>query len=140
MKRSGNAHWKGSGKEGNGNISLQSGHMKEIPYSFTTRFENEKGTNPEELLAAAHAGCFTMKLSFNLTAAGHTPESIDTRCDITLDPEKGEITTSHLTVHARIPGITEEKFIELLNDAKSNCPVSKLFKAEISCVHTLNNQ
>src|SRR3954468_13475912 len=98
MKRFATANWQGTGKEGKGNLTTQSGVLNKTPYAFNTRFENEKGTNPEELIAAAHAGCFSMKLSFNLTKAGFPPQSIDTQCEITLDPAKGEVTDSVLTV------------------------------------------
>jgi lipoyl-dependent peroxiredoxin len=137
MKRYATANWKGTGKEGKGNITTQSKVLDHSHYAYGTRYEEGIGTNPEELIAAAHSGCFTMKLSFNLTKAGFTPENIDTRCDITLDTDKGEISTSHLTVKAKVPGISKEKFEELVTDAKMNCPVSKLLKASISCESTL---
>jgi osmotically inducible protein OsmC len=137
MKRFATANWKGTGKEGKGLISSQSTILDNTQYGFTSRFADGKGTNPEELLAAAHAGCFTMKLSFNLTEAGFTPENIDTRCEITLDMTSGTITTSHLIITATVPGVTKEKFDELVADAKANCPVSKLFNAEISYEATL---
>lgn len=137
MKRYATANWKGTGKEGKGNITAQSKILEQAQYSFGSRFEEGVGTNPEELIAAAHSGCFTMKLSFNLTKAGFTPENIDTRCDITLDADKGEISTSHLTVKAKVPGISKEQFEELVTDAKLNCPVSKLLKATITCEATL---
>jgi osmotically inducible protein OsmC len=137
MKRYATANWKGTGKEGKGSLSTQSKVLDNTQYAFGSRFEEGIGTNPEELIAAAHAGCFTMKLSFNLTKAGFTPENIDTHCEITLDADKGEISTSHLTVKAKVPGITKEKFEELVSDAKSNCPVSKLLKANITCQASL---
>ena len=137
MKRFATANWKGTGKEGKGLISTQSTVLENTQYAFGSRFEDGKGTNPEELAAAAHAGCFTMKLSFNLTGAGFPPDNIDTKCDITLDPAKGEITESHLTVKATIPGITKEKFDELVADAKANCPLSKLFNTNITYEATL---
>src|SRR6478609_7054340 len=133
MKRTANANWKGTGKEGKGTLSTQSTVLDKTPYAFNTRFENEKGTNPEELIGAAHAGCFSMKLSFNLTKAGFPPENIDTQCEITLDPAKGEITDSKLTVTAKVPGIDAAQFNELVKDAEKNCPVSKLLKANITC-------
>jgi osmotically inducible protein OsmC len=129
MKRKSKAVWNGSGKEGGGHLTTASGVLKEKSYSFSSRFEEGEGTNPEELIAAAHAGCFSMKLSFVLGAAGFTPESIHTDCIITL--ENGTITTSHLVTKAKVPGISKEKFIECANDAKSNCPVSKVLNAEI---------
>lgn len=137
MKRYATANWKGTGKEGKGNISTQSKALENAQYAFGSRYEEAVGTNPEELIAAAHSGCFTMKLSFNLTKAGFTPENIDTRCDITLDTVKGEISTSNLTVTAKVPGISKEQFQELVADAKANCPVSKLLKANITCEATL---
>ncbi|HNX65779.1 MAG TPA: OsmC family protein [Bacteroidales bacterium] len=131
MKRFANANWQGSGKEGKGLLTTQMSVLNNTPYSYHTRFEDgENGTNPEELLAAAHAGCFTMKLSFNIDAAGFKASNIDTRCIISL--ENGSITKSHLTIKAKVPGITPEKFEELVLDAEKNCPVSKLFNAEIS--------
>jgi osmotically inducible protein OsmC len=130
MKRLATAVWNGSGKEGSGHLSTQNGVLSQTPYSFSSRFEQGTGTNPEELIAAAHAGCFSMKLSFVLGAAGFTPEQIHTDCTITL--ENGTITSSHLVLKARIPGITREKFEECAADAKQNCPVSKLLNAAIS--------
>ena len=130
MKRTATAVWNGSGKEGNGTLSTQSSVLKDSQYSYKSRFEEGIGTNPEELIAAAHAGCFTMKLSFVLGAAGHEPSSIETNCVITL--ENGAITSSHLTVKATVPGIDAAKFQECAEDAKVNCPVSKLYKANIT--------
>jgi osmotically inducible protein OsmC len=138
MKRTASAHWEGSGKEGSGTVSAQSGTLDNAPYSFVTRFAEGKGTNPEELLAAAHAGCFSMKLSFNLSGANFVPTSIDTQCEITLDPAKGQIVSSALTVKAKVPGISKEKFDELVADAKANCPVSKLFNTTITCEASLD--
>jgi osmotically inducible protein OsmC len=132
MKRFATANWQGTGKEGKGSLTSQSTVLNKTQYSFGSRFENGVGTNPEELVAAAHAGCFTMKLSFNLSSAGFPPANIDTKCDITLDPAKGEITNSNLTVTAKVPGISKEKFDELVADAKANCPISKLYKTEIT--------
>jgi osmotically inducible protein OsmC len=133
MKRTATANWRGTGKEGKGTISTQSQVLNKSQYAYVTRFENGAGTNPEELVAAAHAGCFTMKLSFNLTKAGFPPENIDTSCEITLDPAKGEITDSKLTVNAKVPGISEESFQEQVKDAEKNCPISKLLNTKISC-------
>jgi len=130
MIRKGSAVWNGSGKEGNGQLTTQSGVLSNTQYSFTSRFENGIGTNPEELIAAAHAGCFSMKLSFVLGAAGFTPDEINTRCEITLD--NGSITESHLTVSAKIPGISKEQFDAAVADAKANCPISKLFNTNIT--------
>lgn len=130
MKRTATAVWNGSGKEGNGNLSTQSTVLNKTQYSFNSRFADGIGTNPEELMAAAHAGCFTMKLSFVLGAAGFTPDSIETSCAISL--EDGVITKSDLVVKASVPGITAEKFQECAADAKANCPVSKAYNMAIS--------
>lgn len=138
MKRKATAHWAGSGKEGKGNLTTQSGILEHTPYSYHSRFEEGKGTNPEELVAAAHAGCFTMKLSFNLGAAGFTPESLETECTITL--ESGAITQSLLVLKATVEGIAPEKFEELVNDAEKNCPISKLLNTEIVVEYSLNVQ
>ena len=130
MKRNATAVWNGTGKEGNGTMSTQSGVMNNSQYSFKTRFEDGIGTNPEELMAAAHAGCFSMKLSFVLNANGFTADTINTSCDITLDA--GVITKSELTVRASVPGIDAAKFLECANEAKANCPVSKAYNCEIT--------
>jgi len=135
MKRTANANWQGTGKEGKGSLSTQSTVLNNTQYSYLSRFENGIGTNPEELVAAAHAGCFSMKLSFNLTAAGTPPENIDTQCEITLD--QGSVTSSKLTVKAKVPGISKEKFDELVADAEKNCPISKLLNTAISCEASL---
>jgi lipoyl-dependent peroxiredoxin len=134
MKRTASAHWNGSGKEGNGHLSTQSAVLDATPYSFNTRFGDSKGTNPEELIAAAHAGCFTMALSFALGEAGYTPESLDTEAALTMDREDGgfAITAVHLDVNAKVPGITEDQFAEIAAGAKANCPVSKVLKADIT--------
>lgn len=129
MKRNAIAVWTGSGKEGHGTLDTQSRTLSKSKYSYVTRFENEPGTNPEELMAAAHAGCFSMKLSFVLGAAGFTPEEIRTECHITLD--NGAITTSELNVTAKVPGISEEEFQKAAADAKENCPVSKAYNMDI---------
>ena len=130
MKRKATAVWNGSGKEGGGNLSSQSGVLSNTQYSYLSRFEQGIGTNPEELVAAAHSGCFSMKLAFVLGAAGFTPESIETVCTITL--ENGAITSSVLDLKAKVPGIDNAKFMECANDAKLNCPISKLLNTEIS--------
>jgi lipoyl-dependent peroxiredoxin len=130
MKRFATANWKGSGKEGNGTNTTQSGVLNNTQYSFNSRFAEGIGTNPEELVAAAHAGCFTMKLSFVIGAAGFTPENIDTKCTITLGD--GAITSSHLEVTATVPGMDAEKFAAAAADAKANCPISKLLNTEIT--------
>jgi len=137
MKRNATAVWNGSGKEGNGSLTTQSTTLNKTQYSFNSRFAEGVGTNPEELVAAAHAGCFSMKLSFVLGAAGFTPDSIETQCVITLDPAAGAITESHLTVVASIPGISAEKFEECVADAKTNCPISKLLNTNITHEATL---
>ncbi len=136
MKRTATAHWQGSGKEGQGHLTTQSQVLSQTQYSFNTRFADGIGTNPEELIAAAHAGCFTMKLSFNLSAAGFVPTSLDTQCSITL--ENGAITQSHLQLQAVVSDITAEQFAELVADAEKNCPVSKLLNTNITVEYTLN--
>lgn len=135
MARHATAVWNGSGKEGGGHLTTASTVLSNTQYSFKSRFEEGVGTNPEELVAAAHAGCFSMKLSFVLGAAGFTPESIQTRCDITL--ADGAITQSHLTVTATIPGIDNEKFQECVKEAETNCPISKLLNTKITSEATL---
>jgi osmotically inducible protein OsmC len=134
MVRKASAVWKGSLKEGKGTISSDSGVLSNTPYSFSTRFENAKGTNPEELIAAAHAGCFTMALSAQLGSAGITPESLETTASLTLDKlEAGwTITKVHLDVAARIPGVDKAAFDKAADNAKAGCPVSRLLKAEIT--------
>ena len=132
MKRNATAVWNGTGKEGAGNLTTQSGVLNKNQYSFNTRFADGIGTNPEELVAAAHAGCFSMKLSFVLGAAGFTADEINTKCEITLDPTVGAITESHLTVSAKIPGISQEQFETAVADAKANCPISKLYNTNIT--------
>ncbi|UAY52101.1 OsmC family protein [Ferruginibacter albus] len=135
MKRNATAVWNGTGKEGNGHLTTQSTTLNKTQYSFNSRFADGVGTNPEELIAAAHAGCFTMKLSFVLNAAGFTADSIETKCEVTLD--NGSITESHLSVTAKVPGISKEKFDESVADAKANCPISKLFNTNITHEATL---
>ncbi len=130
MKRTATAVWNGSGKEGNGTLSTQSTVLNKTQYSFNSRFAEGVGTNPEELMAAAHAGCFTMKLTFVLGAAGFTPDELETSCAISL--EDGVITKSELVVKAKVPGITPAQFQECAADAKANCPVSKAYNMEIS--------
>jgi len=132
MKRNATAVWNGSGKEGSGNLTTQSTTLNKTQYSFNSRFAEGVGTNPEELVAAAHAGCFSMKLSFVLGAAGFTADEIQTKCEITLDPAQGAITESHLTVTAKIPGIDKEKFDAAVAEAKANCPISKLLNTNIT--------
>ncbi|HPG10600.1 MAG TPA: OsmC family protein [Chitinophagaceae bacterium] len=130
MKSFATANWKGSGKEGSGTLSSKSKVLENTAYDYRSRFEDGTYTNPEELVAAAHAGCFSMKLSFVLGAAGFTPDSIDTKCTVTL--ENGTVTSSHLEVKATVPGIDAEKFAECATEAKDNCPISKLLSTEIS--------
>jgi lipoyl-dependent peroxiredoxin len=136
MKRHATAVWHGTGKEGNGHLTTQSTILNKTPYSFLSRFENGVGTNPEELVAAAHAGCFTMKLSFVLNAAGFTADAIETKCDIEL--LDGAIASSHLTVSATVPNISKEQFDTAVADAKANCPISKLYNTNISAEATLS--
>lgn len=130
MKRNATAVWNGTGKEGKGHLTTQSTTLNQTQYSFASRFEEGVGTNPEELVAAAHAGCFTMKLTFVLNAAGFTPDEIETRCDITL--ADGAITESHLAVKAKVPGVTQDQFDAAVTDAKTNCPISKLLNTNIT--------
>lgn len=130
MKRTATAVWNGSGKEGKGNLSTQSTTLSNVQYSYKSRFEEGTGTNPEELIAAAHAGCYAMKLSFVLGAAGVTPESIEATSAVELD--NGVITSSHLTVKVKAPGIDDSKFQEAAADAKANCPVSKALGINIT--------
>ena len=123
MKRSATANWKGSGKEGSGKLLTQSGAVKNKPYDYRSRFEDGSLTNPEELIAAAHAGCYSMKLSFVLGAAGFTPSRIETKCTVTL--EAGVITGSHLEVKAKVPKLKSKDFPQYAEEAKNTCPVSK---------------
>lgn len=134
MKRTATAQWRGDLKAGNGTVSTASGVLSNSPYSFRTRFEDGKGTNPEELLAAAHAGCFSMALSAQLAQAGLTAESIDTECTIALEkqPDGFAITESHLDLTAKVPGATQEAFDTAVQAAKTGCPVSKLYKTNIT--------
>ncbi|MDG3004035.1 OsmC family protein [Paludisphaera mucosa] len=134
MKTHGSAVWRGGIKDGKGAISTRSGALQEYPYGFSSRFEGKPGTNPEELIGAAHAGCFTMALSLILGEAGLTAERMETTADVTLDKEGDgfAIKTVHLTLRAKIPGADEAKFAELAAKAKAGCPVSKLLKAEIT--------
>lgn len=129
MKRTASAIWNGSGKDGKGTLTTQSNTLKNAQYSYKSRFEDGVGTNPEELIAAAHAGCFAMKLSFVLQGLGITPDSLDVQGETTID--NGTITQSHLTLKAKIPGITPEQFKAAAEEAKLNCPVSKLLNALI---------
>ena len=135
MKRNATAVWKGSLKEGKGALTTQSTTLNNTQYSFGSRFEEGVGTNPEELVAAAHSGCFTMQLSAFIGEAGFTPDSIETKCVI--DFQNGAIVSSTLTVEAKIPGISNDTFQELVTKAEKNCPISKLLNTEISSVATL---
>lgn len=135
MKRNATAVWTGSLKEGAGKLTTQSTTLENTQYSFKSRFEEGVGTNPEELVAAAHSGCFTMQLSAYISEGGFEIESIETKCDINLI--EGTIIGSHLTVTAKVKGITNDAFQELVAKAEKNCPISKLFNTEISSTATL---
>lgn len=141
IKKTASAHWAGDLKTGVGHISTQTGALKEHPYGFKARFEGGKGTNPEELIGAAHAGCFSMALSMILGDAGLKADSIDTTAEVTLDQVEGgfAITAVHLVLKAKVPGATQQKFEELANKAKVGCPVSKVLNAKISLDATLVN-
>lgn len=134
IQKSASAIWRGGLKDGRGAISTQSGALAEHPYGFNTRFEGVKGTNPEELVGAAHAGCFTMALSKILGEANLTAEQMDTKADVTLEQVDGgfSITGVHLTLKAKIPGVDKAKFEELAGKAKAGCPISKLFNTKIT--------
>jgi osmotically inducible protein OsmC len=141
MKKSGSAVWSGGLKDGKGAISTETGALKEHPYGFTARFEGGPGTNPEELIGAAHAGCFTMALSNILGEANLTASEMRTKADVTLERQADgfAITDVHLTLRAKVPGATPEQFTELANKAKVGCPVSKLLKANITLDAALEN-
>jgi len=134
MKRTASAAWSGDLKQGKGTVSTQSGVLAATPYSFSTRFENGAGTNPEELIAAAHAGCFTMATAAALGRAGFTPQTLATNASLTLEQVSGNwtITTIDLQMTAKVPGIDAKKFAEIANDAKASCPVSRVLNAKIS--------
>lgn len=136
MKRKATAVWNGSLKDGKGYLSTPSEVLQNTQYSFKTRFEDGKGTNPEELIGAAHSGCFTMQLSANLTEQGFEPVELETTCEVTFEDKT--VKRSHLILKAKIPGISEEKFNEQVKDAKENCPISRLLNAEITLESTLN--
>ncbi len=138
--RHGSARYEGFGKTGKGHVSTESGVLADTPYSFNTRFGDEKGTNPEELIAAAHASCFTMALSFALAGAGYNEGTLETSAAVTLDKDGDgfKVTHSDLTLTASVPGIDPEQFASIAADAKANCPISKVLNAEISLTHTLN--
>jgi lipoyl-dependent peroxiredoxin len=139
MDRKAQAVWRGTGKDGEGRLSSPSGVLSNTAYSFKTRFENEKGTNPEELIAAAHAGCFAMALAFQLQMAGFTPTELAAEAVVSIDKEgQGfRITRSALTLRAQVPGIERAKFEEIANAANQDCPVSKVLNAEVSLNATL---
>ncbi len=141
IHKKGQAHWQGDIKKGKGLISTESGALKDQPYGFNTRFEGKAGTNPEELIGAAHAGCFSMALSLILGEAGHVPESIDTTAVVSLDKvdDGFAITGVALNSKVKVPGIDKGKFDELIQQAKAGCPVSKLLKAEITLEYQLEN-
>jgi len=130
MKRSATANWKGSGKEGSGKLLTESGVIKNKPYDYRSRFEDGSLTNPEELIAAAHAGCYSMKLSFVLGAAGYTPSRIETKCTVTL--EAGVITGSHLEVRAKVPKLKAKDFPQYAEEAKNTCPVGKALSINVT--------
>ncbi|HVK41544.1 MAG TPA: OsmC family protein [Phenylobacterium sp.] len=134
MIRKARAVWRGTGKDGNGDLTTDSGVLSATPYSFKTRFENEQGTNPEELIAAAHAGCFTMQLAFLIQRAGLEPEELSTEAAVSLVPDgQGfKIDRSALTLRAKVPGLDQAKFEELAGTAEKSCPVSRLLNAEIT--------
>ncbi|KQM28815.1 MULTISPECIES: OsmC family protein [unclassified Sphingomonas] len=139
MIRSASARYEGLGKDGKGHISTQSGVLSDQQYGFNTRFEDGKGTNPEELIAAAHASCFTMALSFALAGAGFSDGTLETTAKVTLDKDGDgfKVTKSALTLNANVPGIDQAKFEEIAAGAKAGCPISKLLNAEITLEHTL---
>jgi osmotically inducible protein OsmC len=141
MERKGSAEWRGGLREGSGTVSTESGVLKETPYSFSTRFDNGTGTNPEELIAAAHAGCFSMALSGELGKAGLTPESVRTTATVTLDKTDAgfTITAVHLDVVARLAGAVAEAFNKAAEAAKAGCPISRLLKAEITLETRIQN-
>ena len=141
MKKTASAHWQGGIKDGKGTLSTQSGALKDNPYGFNTRFENEPGTNPEELIGAAHAGCFSMALSKELGEAGMTAERIDTKAEVTLDKVEGgfEISAVHLSLRAKIPGADRAAFEQAVETAKTGCPVSKLLNAKITLEAVLDS-
>jgi len=139
IKRHASAAWHGSGKEGTGSLTTQSATLKDTPYGFQSRFGDGKGTNPEELIAAAHAGCFSMATAFQLSGAGHPPDSLDCEATLTMDQVPGgfQISAVHLTLKAKVPGIDNDTFQKLAGEAKGNCPVSKVLNADITLDATL---
>ncbi|MDD3773422.1 MAG: OsmC family protein [Weeksellaceae bacterium] len=133
------AVWKGTVKEGNGVLSTKSNVLNGKMYSYNSRFQNGEGTNPDELLAASHAGCFAMATSLMLGKSGFTPDSLDATAELSMNYEKLQIVSSHLTLKAKIPGITEEQFQEIANNAKENCPISKVLNCDITLDAKLEN-
>ncbi len=133
IKRKANVTWSGTGKDGKGQISTESGAIKQVPFTFKTRFQGEKGTNPEELIAAAHAGCFSMALAFMLSGEGHTPESIETSAAVSMEekPEGWTVTESLLTLKASVPGLDAKAIKEFAEKAKAGCPISRLLNAKV---------
>jgi len=141
IHKKGQAHWEGNIKEGKGTISTESGALDKQPYGFNTRFEGKPGTNPEELIGAAHAACFSMALSLMLTEAGHVAKSIDTEANVSLDKVDGGFAISKVALQSKVklPGIDKAKFDEIIQKAKAGCPVSKLLKTEITLDYQLEN-
>lgn len=134
IRRTAEAIWKGTGKDGKGSLTTQSGVLEETPYSFSTRFQGEKGTNPEELIGAAHAGCFSMALAFMLSGAGHAPEELRTSASVILEEQGGgwTVTESRLTLMAKVTGLSDSQIQEYAEKAKAGCPISRLLNAKIS--------
>ncbi|SFT98882.1 OsmC family protein [Halomonas saccharevitans] len=137
IKNTATAQWKGGLKDGGGSLSTGSGTLKDVSYDFRKRFEGADGTNPEELIGAAHAGCFSMAFSLVLGEAGYTADSIDTEATVTLDPDSLSVTAVHLVTRGKVPGADQAAFEEAANGAKDNCPISKLLNAEITLDATL---
>ncbi|MBT9183291.1 MULTISPECIES: OsmC family protein [Pectobacterium] len=140
IHKKGQAHWEGDIKQGKGSVSTESGALRQQPYGFNTRFEGKPGTNPEELIGAAHAACFSMALSLMLGEEGHKPESIDTTADVSLDKVDGGFAITNIALHStvKLPGIDEATFDKIIQKAKAGCPVSKVLKAEITLDYQLN--
>ncbi|MCA6954606.1 OsmC family peroxiredoxin [Pectobacterium polaris] len=140
IHKKGQAHWEGDIKQGKGTVSTESGALQQQPYGFNTRFEGKPGTNPEELIGAAHAACFSMALSLMLGEEGHKPESIDTTADVSLDKVDGGFAITKIALHStvKLPGIDEDTFDSIIQKAKAGCPVSKVLKAEITLAYQLN--
>ncbi|MDR9890355.1 OsmC family protein [Pseudenterobacter timonensis] len=140
IHKHGSAHWSGDIKKGKGTVSTESGVLNQQPYGFNTRFEGEKGTNPEELIGAAHAACFSMALSLMLGEAGYTADSIDTTADVSLDKKEGGFAITKVALQSKVtvPGIDPQQFDGVIQKAKAGCPVSQLLNAEITLDYTLN--